>query len=102
MLGVASAALSSLVVGFTGLYVAVWLFALLAAITMTIIIAAEVEGIDFKTYSKSIDVIGLCALLPSFGHLGIAGAVAGILILLVIAYIKLQATALKEEFTKYA
>ncbi|MDP2830235.1 MAG: transglutaminase domain-containing protein, partial [Sulfuricellaceae bacterium] len=102
LLGAASAALSSLVVGFTGLYVAVWLFALLAAVTLAIIIAAEVEGIDFKTYSKSIDVISLCALLPFFGYLGMAGVVAGILILLVTAYIKLLASALKEEFTKYA
>ena len=102
MLAEASASVLFLAIGLTQLYAAIWLLVLLAIITTIIIIAASVEGWDFKTYKASIEVIGVTAFLPLFGYLGLVGVVAGILALLIVSYFKLLAVVPREKVTRYA
>ena len=84
LLTFASAAILSLAVGFLALYIAVWLFVLLAVLTTALFIAAVVEGFDRTTYADSINVIGALMFLPIFGLFGAAGVVAGVIVAIVL------------------
>lgn len=101
LLAGATAGLLALVVGALTLYVSVWLFMVLAVVFIAIVIAAAIEGWDFKSYGRSLDVIGLAISLPMLAYLGIAGVIVGILALLAMIYIRLLALLPKEE-TRYA
>ncbi|MDO9385108.1 MAG: hypothetical protein Q7T65_00240, partial [Thiobacillus sp.] len=102
LLASAAVGLISLVVGLTKIYVALWLFYVLAAIVVALVIAAAIDGWDFKSYGNALDVISLSAVLPILGYFGIAGVIAGILILVVTTYLKLFAAVVRDEGMVYA